>query len=134
MSVLAELQKLIVERLTQDAGVSAMVARRVFDRVPPNAATPYIAFGAHDYVPADADCVAAGEHTLMLDVWSEAVGRVEAKRIVDAVRRALHGFSADMGDFGLAGINVDFADVLADPDGLTSHGRIQVRALIEEPE
>lgn len=134
MSVLAALQKLIFERLTTDATVTALVGPRVYDSVPEKVAYPYISFGAHDYAPDDADCIAAGEHTLMLDAWSRKPGRVEAKQIVDAGRRSLRRYKADMGEFGLVEIDVDFADVITDPDGLTAHGRLQIRAVIEEPE
>jgi hypothetical protein len=39
-----------------------------------------------------------------------------------------------MGDYGLVEMRVDLAQVVSDPDGLTSHGIVQVTALIEEPE
>ena len=133
MSVLAALQKLIVDRLKADATVTSLIGQRVYDSVPPGFVFPYVSFGAHDYVPDDADCIAAGEHTIMLDAWSRKPGRVEAKQIVDVVRRSLRQFDADMGDFGLVEMDIDFADVITDPDGLTAHGRVQVRALIEEP-
>lgn len=134
MSVLVALQKLIVDRLRADAAVSAMIGQRIYDSVPAKAVYPYVSFGAHDYVPDDAECIAAGEHTIMLDVWSEKPGRVEAKQVVDAVRRSLRQYDADLGAYGLVEMEIDFADVIMDPDGLTAHGRVQVRARIEEPE
>lgn len=140
MSVSAALQKLLYEALRANAGVSAMVGDRVYDHVPPDGAGkvtvefPYISFGAYDFVPDDSDCIYAGEHTVQLDIWSRAVGKVEAKTITDAVRRLLRDYEADMGDYGLVEMRVDLAQVIGDPDGLTSHGVVQVTALIEEPE
>jgi hypothetical protein len=134
MSVSAELQKLVFERLKAVSAVTTFVGNRIYDHVPPNAEFPYISFGSHDFVPDDADCIFSGEHTLMLDAWSRKPGRVEAKQIVDEVRRALRLYEADMGDYGLVQMDIDFADVIRDGDGATAHGRIQIRALIEEPE
>ncbi len=134
MSVSAELQKLIFERLKAVPAITAFVGTRVYDNVPPNTEFPYISFGSHDFVPDDADCIFSGEHTFILDVWSRKPGRVEAKQIVDEVRRALRLYEADMGLYGLVQMDIDFGDVIMDGDGLTAHGRVQLRALIEEPE
>ncbi len=134
MSVSAELQKLIFDRLKSVSAVTAFVGNRIYDNVPPNADFPYISFGSHDFVPDDADCIFSGEHTFLLNVWSRKPGRVEAKQIVDEVRRALRRYDADMGAYGLLEMDIDFADVIMDGDGLTARGRVQIRALIEEPE
>ncbi len=134
MSVSAELQKLIFDRLKAVSAVTAFVGARIYDNVPPNAEFPYISFGSHDFVPDDADCIFSGEHTFLLNVWSRKPGRVEAKQIVDEVRRALRRYDADMGAYGLLEMDIDFADVIMDGDGLTARGRVQIRALIEEPE
>jgi len=134
MTVSAELQKLIFDRLKSVSAVTAFVGNRIYDNVPPNADFPYISFGSHDFVPDDADCIFSGEHTFLLNVWSRKPGRVEAKQIVDEVRRALRRYDADMGAYGLLEMDIDFADVIMDGDGLTARGRVQIRALIEEPE
>lgn len=142
MSVAVALQKAIYSALRADAAVSAQIAGRVYDSVPAEekrvaatgAAFPYISFGSYDFVPDDADCISAGEHTLQIDVWSRAVGRVQAKQITDAVLRVLDGNDADMGDYGLVEMRVDVARVIGDPDGLTTHGIVTVTAMIEEPE
>lgn len=141
MSVAVALQKAVFDALRADATVSGLIAGRVYDRIPGEdqrtAATgesfPYISFGPYDFVSDDAECVDAGEHTLQVDVWSREVGRVEAKQITDAVRRALHRHEADLGAYALVEMRVDFAQVIGDPDGLTSHGIVRVTAMIEEP-
>lgn len=133
MSASVALQKLVFDALRADATVSAQIAGRVYDRVPAEPTFPYASFGAYDFVSDDADCIDAGEHTLQVDVWSRAVGRVQAKQITDAVRHALHGHEADMGTYGLVEMRADFAQVIGDPDGLTSHGIVIVTAMIEEP-
>lgn len=133
MSVSAELQKLLYDTLRADTAVSGFVNGRVYDSVPASPTFPYISFGPYDFVPDDADCIAAGEHTLQLDIWSNAIGRVEAKRITDAVRRALHEKSAVIPEYPVVQMRVVMTQVLPDPDGKTSHGVVQVTASIEEP-
>lgn len=134
MSVASALQKLIRDRLRATPAVSNAIGGRVYDSVPKDPIFPYLSFGSYDFVPDDSDCIFAGVHTQMLDIWSRKVGRVECKDITEAVRRVLRGYETDLGDCGLVGIEIDFADVIMDPDGLTAHGRVQIRAMIEEPE
>jgi len=134
MSASIAFQKLVYDALRADAELAGLIGGRIYDRVPDKLRFPYVSFGAHDFVLDDADCILAGTHTLQVDVWSRAVGKVDAKTITDAVRRLLNGYEADMGDFGLVEMRVELAQVLADPDGLTSHGIVQVTAMIEEPE
>ena len=133
MSVSVALQKLIFDTLRAEAVVTSLIGSRVYDRVPEGPTFPYVSFGAYDFVSDESDCIDAGEHTLQIDVWSRSVGRVQAKQITDAVRRSLHGLDADMGAFGLVEMRADFAQVIGDPDGLTSHGIVTVTAMIEEP-
>lgn len=131
----AELQKLLFTTLTTNGQVMAL-AGGVYDRVPADpykAKTAYVSFGPSDVVDDGADCIISGEHTFQLDVWSKAVGQVEAKRIVDLIYKALHEQELQLTENALAEIRVDFRRVFVDPDGLTSHGVVTVTASIEEP-
>lgn len=135
MSVSVALQKLLYDALRADRGMRDLVAGRVYDRVPKEPEFPYVSFGSYDFVPDEADCIYAGEHTQQLDFWSRAAGRVEARRLVDAARHIIKEIDdVDMGEYSLAGLRVVLARVFGDPDGLTSHGVLQVTATIEEPE
>lgn len=134
MSASAELQKLIYDTLRANTPVMAL-AGGVYDRVPTDAykgKTAFISFGPSDVVDDGADCIASGEHTFQLDVWSKAVGQVEAKRLVDLIHKALHEQELSLADNALVEIRVDFRRVFLDPDGLTTHGVASVTALIEE--
>lgn len=132
MSASAELQKLVLDTLHATPAVTALIGTRIYDTVPKGAVQPYVSFGPVDIVEDGADCIASGEHTLQLDVWSRAVGKVEAKRIVDAIKKALHNRQLTMQNNALVEMSVDFRSVIGDPDGLTSHGIVRVTALIEE--
>lgn len=129
-----ELQKLLFATLSGNAGIMA-VTGGVYDRVPADpykTKTAYVSFGPSDVVEDGADCISSGEHTIQLDVWSKAVGQVEAKRLVFLIYKALHEQELQLTENALAEIRVDFRRVFADPDGLTSHGVVTVTARIEE--
>lgn len=130
----AALQKAIYDQLRVDAGVTALVAGRIFDAVPKGALPdfPYISFGTYQANEDGAGCIDGTEAYIDLHVWSRAVGSLEAKRIASAVRAALH--EADMSlapDHRLIEIMFDGNRVLSDPDGLTTHGVLTFRALTE---
>lgn len=135
MTASLSLQTLLYETLRDDIATKALVAGRVYDRVPPTPTFPYISFGPTDYQPDDADCIAGGTHTIQIDVWSRAVGFPECKNICDAVKKALHRRPLNFGEASpdaVVEINVESVRSLRDSDGTTSHGIITVAVMIEE--
>jgi hypothetical protein len=136
MSSSAELQKLIFDTLKATPTIMALCGG-VYDRVPATpygTKTAYISFGPADMVDDGADCITSDLHTFQVDVWSKAVGQVEAKRLVDLVKTALHEQSLELTEAALAEIRVDFRRVFKDSDGLTTHGVASVSARIEASE
>lgn len=134
MSAQAELQKLILDTLTADTAVMGMV-NGIYDNVPDNpwgTKQQYVSFGPSDVVEDDADCIIGGDHSFQVDCWSRRVGKVHCRRLVDAVKKALHEIEAELADNALVEMRVTFRRVFDDPDGLTKHGVVTVRALIEE--
>lgn len=128
-----ELQKLIYETLRDDSGVNALVAGRIYDGRPENAVFPNITFGPVDVLEDDADCIDGEEHNLQLDIWSRDNARMgPCKTIIAAVKAALHRAVLTLPDpDALALIEVPSARVMLDPDGITAHGVVRVRALVE---
>ena len=134
MSAQAEFQKLVLDTLLNDAPVMALVDG-VYDKVPANPFGPknaYIRFGLSTVLDDDAECIVGGDHTLQLDCFSRAVGSVSCKRIVDAVKKALHEKELELTDNALVEIRVPYRQVFPDPDELTMHGVVRVEGLIEE--
>lgn len=135
MSESAALQKHVFDLLKTSTAVMALIDD-VYDRVPSapfsGANKAYISFGPQDYVNADAECIAGGEYTLQLDIWSRNVGAVHCKRVCDAVRKVLHQDTTELTGPALAMIEVNSVRVLRDPDGLTEHGIVTVTAHIED--
>lgn len=135
MSASEEIQQLVESTLKDNAGVSAIVGGRIYDGAPPakNRTYPDITFGPSDYTPDDADCIVGREETLQLDCWTRDHGRkAQCKRLVDAVKSALHEANLSLAVNALVSIRVVLVRVMDDPDGLTAHGVVQVTALIEE--
>ncbi|NRP70609.1 hypothetical protein ILFOPFJJ_01490 [Ensifer psoraleae] len=143
MSSAAELQKLYYDTLKADSAIMAL-AYGVYDRVPEKPFGPvdaagntektaYIVLGETDDVEDDAECITGLEKNTTIHVWSRAVGKVECKRLVDLVRKALHRRPLALTENALVDIWVDTTRVFSDPDGLSTHGVVQVRAVVEEP-
>lgn len=135
MSSAAEFQKLIFDTLKANAAVMAL-ANGVYDNIPASpfgSKTAYISFGPVDTNEDDAEEIVGIETTLQIDVWSRAVGAVECKRLTDLVRKALHKKSLALTDNALVDVWVPIYRVMRDPDGVTTHGVVQVSAMIEEP-
>jgi len=135
MSVSVELQTLLAATLKADPSVAALIDG-IYDRVAQGAFGPrnaYISFGPSDGSDNSAECIFGSEHTFQIDVWSRAPGARECRRIVDAVRRALHERDLSLTQNALVGLYVELWRVFQDPDGLTTHGVVQVTARVEEP-
>jgi Protein of unknown function (DUF3168) len=126
-----ELQGAIVARLRADPAVAALVAGRIYDAVPQGAVFPYVSIGPVDSVDDDADCITGLEVAQQIDCWSRATGFPECKKIVDAVRAALHDYPLALTTNALAFFQHRNTRIVRDPDGLTSHGILGFEAAVE---
>lgn len=131
-----ELQKLLYDTLAGSTAVMTL-ADKVYDAVPPDPwkgpRGGYISFGASDVFNEDAECLTNSTHTVQIDCWSRKVGSVHCKRMVDAVYALLHeNTSLTLSVNCLVEMQVVLRQVFRDPDGLTTHGVLQVQADIEE--
>ena len=128
MSADLELQKAIFARLSSDAALAALVATRIHDNPPGDAAHPYLVLGESEM----RDWPAGMEHRLTLHCFTRGGGRAEAKSILEAVRASLHDAALALETHTL--VNLGFLDALTrrEPDGLTWRGTIRFRAVTEE--
>lgn len=99
---------------------------RVFDRVEPAAAKPYITIGPGQTVPMDETCWDASEVSAQVDVWSDDVGFPQVKRIAGAIRTALHDQYLSIPGHVCDRLEVQSIDYSREADGLTSRARIQL--------
>lgn len=132
MSASAGLQKFIRAALLADAGISALIGDRVYDRRPDDPQFPYVSFGASDFSPDNMEGLSARIETIQIDVWSRAVGAVECRRLNDLIKAALHQAGGEMDGGDLVLMNVLTVRTMRDPDQLTTHGVLTIEAHIEE--
>ena len=129
-----EVQAKVVQTLKANAPLMALV-NDVYDTVgasPWGAKLAYVSLGPMDALIDDADCIDGEVHSMQIDVWSRAVGgKGICKKIVDAVKRALHNADIELTDNALVEINLELYRILDDPDGLTKHGVLQFRVAVE---
>jgi hypothetical protein len=127
-----QLQKAIVARLKTDAGVDAIVAGRIYDAVPPNAAKPYLSFGPFQLLPEHGDCLDGGEAFVTLDGWANGPDSVAIKTLGTAVAKSLDLAPITLEDpQRLVEMSIEQIQYLRDPDGITAHAVITVHAWTE---
>lgn len=132
MSAELAIQKAVVAALKAAAPVSALVGARVFDRVPPDAAYPYVNVGEIQLLPEDTDCGESAEVFVTIHVWSNTPGAVQARDLAAKVRAALHRQALTLDDpHVLTEGEITDVRVFADPNPTLTHGVITYRALVE---
>lgn len=129
-----ELQRVIIATLKADAAVNALIAGRIYDRVPSPETFPYVVIGDDQVSQAHAGCLEGSTEVFSsLHAWSRAVGKVEAKNIAGAVVTALNGAPLALSNgYRLVLIEHDNTQHLGDPDGITSHSVIVFHAFVDE--
>lgn len=121
------------DRLLKAGNVSALVADRIWYRAPENQEFPNIAgfntFGLRD----DATCVTGEEVTLNIHVWTRdgIDPEQDARSISYEVGRALHGYPLPLSSNQLVTLDHIGERVFYDIDGLTAHGVVEFRAIVQ---
>jgi hypothetical protein len=127
-----EIQKAIVAALKADVGVNAIIAGRIYDAVPMNAVKPYVSFGPFDVLPDVGDCIDGGSVFVTLDGWAAGPDTVAVKRLGVAVAAALDEAPLSLdAPQRLVEMTIERTQYLRDPDGITAHAVITVRANCE---
>jgi Protein of unknown function (DUF3168) len=121
------------DRLLKAANVSARVGDRVWYRAPEDAAFPHIAnfdtFGLRD----DATCITGEEITLNVHVWTrDGIDPLQdARDIAHEVAQALHDFPLPLSSSQLVTLEHRGTRIFYDSDGLTGHGVVEFRAIVQ---
>lgn len=132
MSAEAALQKAFVAALKAHAGLTSIIASRVYDRVPAGAPLPYVSLRDFSSNPFDADCIDSWEIFVGVDVWSEAVGKVEASRASSFVTDALHEAELPLdAPYVLTDLRLRSSVISPEGDGLTTRARMTFVALVD---
>lgn len=127
-----ELQAAIFAHLEADQTIQALVGGRIFDRVPADAQLPYVQFSKCNGNREHMSCVKSWTLFPDIDVWSSDVGFSEANRIMAAVAESLDGAPLVLETMRLVLIVEYKTDVFRDADGLTSHGIVTFKAIVEK--
>lgn len=140
MSASVEFQDMILARLLASAPVTAIVGDRVIDgplprgkEALPDTRFPCVTFGSSSVSPDDEECVEGRIDDITLDCWTREGGKLwTVRQLADAVRKALHEFEGSLATATLKDCRVTLVRCFPDSDGITSHGVVNVRGLIEE--
>lgn len=115
------LQKAVIAALRADAGVAALVGAKVYDEPPHGVTPPYVRYGTDNLAPLrmSGDCVDE-DIAFSVEVHSRPVaGRVEAKRIAQAVREALDDQALTVTGFTLEWLQYTTQSITRAADGET---------------
>jgi hypothetical protein len=102
-----------------------------FDSVPQESAFPYIVIGDDTSIPFDTDDSLGSETTCTIHVWSRHRGRKEVKEIMRTLYEALHRAEFPIIGGALIECQAEFEESFMDADGLTRHGVIRFRLLVD---
>lgn len=129
-----ELQAALVPQIKGSSAVAAFVGNRIYDEVPKNAEFPYVSLGPVQVIPDRADCIDGTEVFVTLDIWSRKKGEPEHKLIGNAIITALDDATIAMPNFRSVSFLLESVNYLRDPDGLTNHGSLTFKGLIDATE
>ena len=121
-----QLQKAIVAALKR----ASIAGGRVYDSIPAGATFPYVEVAEEQTIDDGDQCADMFDVFTDIHVWSRAVGKVEAKQIGEAVRSAITA-PLTVEDYSVILHEFDNARIMTDPDGLTSHGILTFRFLLQ---
>ncbi len=122
-----ELQKLIIDELKV---APAIANGRVYDRVPSSNPYPRVTVGDEQTVDNGNTCSDGWEIYADVHVWSQYAGRVEAKQIMASAVPRLLAIS-NLPGFKILAAELDAHRIFTEPDGLTTHGVITIRYVID---
>jgi hypothetical protein len=128
------IQKGLRATLVADAGVSALVSTRVYDEPPQNVTFPYVRFLGIEPLRFDTDTTEGAIVSIGFEVHSRsASGRVEAARIAEAIKAALHRKETSVTVEGhtLVELIFDAYSVTRDNEGRGYTATVSVQAMLE---
>ena len=126
-----EVQKAVVAALKANAGVSALVGSRVYDRPPQDVAYPYLRIGPVLVAPFDGDELRGSEIVMPIHCWVAGPRPVEARLIAKAVVSALHWSSLTLEAGTAVFIRWSSTREQADPDDVRRQAIVDFEILTD---
>jgi hypothetical protein len=124
------LQKAVYQHLSGDTALMALV-EGVYDRPPQGSAYPYITLGDIAVADWSTKTTEGFETLLTLQVWSRGGGRKEAALVAERVYALLHRANLSVSGHALVFLRFAAGDIELLDDGVTYHGRLRFRALLQ---
>lgn len=124
-----QLQQALFTKLNSDNTLTDTLGAAVHDDVPASITYPFINIGADSVLEYGEKSSDGGEHTVVIDIWSQYKGSKECKQIMDRIHDLLHDSSLSVSGFNHINSRFEFSDILRDPDGVTRHGVMRFRVL-----
>lgn len=105
---------------------------RIYDRVPEKPVFPYVTIGNEQVIDNGNSCDDGFEVFSDLHVWSRPASgsKVELKTIMADIHAAMIAIST-VADFRLISMQLETSRSMRDPDGLTEHGVMTFKALVD---
>jgi hypothetical protein len=103
----------------------------IYDEVKEGAMLPYVQIGDETNTPYDTKTSYGDDVTVTLHAWSAGPGKVEAKRIMNAIAQAMTNAPLDLsGGFECDGLELDFSECFN--DGQAYHGVCRFRIYVKQ--
>jgi|SRR5579885_1239355 len=125
----SEVQTAVYAVLTGDAGHAAKAA--TYDQPPQGAAFPYETIGEMQEATDDTFDAGFADIQFTIHTWSRYKGTKEVLDIQADQIRLLHRTQLSLATLQCVAVWKDYADVIQDPDGITRHGVIRFRVLVQ---
>lgn len=124
----AQMQKAIYLALT----AAKVCDGRIYDRVPEKPVFPYVTIGNEQVIDDGNFCDDGFEVFSDIHVWSRPASgsKIEVKSIMADVYSAIIGI-AIVADFRLISMQLETSRTMRDPDGLTEHGVMTFKSLVD---
>lgn len=124
------LQKALYEVLINDIPLIAIVMG-IYDKVPDNAAFPYIAIGEMRCADWASKTTSGMECMATLTIFSREGGRQQAAQIMERLYALLHDSNIAVDDHQLVMMRFASSGIELESDGVTYRGRMGFRTLLQ---
>ena len=126
-------QETVYTRLAADATLKTLIGNpvRLYDVVPPSSAYPYVTLGDALVRELDTKDGTGFVQELVFEAWSRYRGRKELKNIMQAIYDSLHRASLTVSGCTFVDCRFLAAATRLDDDGLTLHGTLRFRLLVQ---
>ncbi len=126
-------QETLYAALAADTAMRALIGNptRLYDVVPPGAIYPYVTLGEMTAREFDTKDQTGFEQNVTFHIWSRYRGRKELKEIMQAIHTLLHTASLSVTGANFVNCRMISAATNLEADGLTLHGVMRYRIVVQ---